>query len=383
MPCIIDAMDDLPHGSRTLFRNCDESFCHNLLGAIGIPMIFNEDDLAQKGRPLAELIQLHGDKLCSEPRDAIFALQGIADVNYITPDYSRSISDVYTSTVKAIIKYEGNYNIICSDVDDRLSEAQGVPPFLDDLPSWVPHFESVLATEKLHSYLLDYNDQYYSVGGPTPAEFDSDSDFGDGVLRISGCFYGSIYETKPKFDYYDKGGDDSLWEDFEALKPTSRTIDELDFWRSMVLNLYPNSEGRDNRAEPGSKPFKMLSSDLNKARLQRPPFRLLKRLEVTLDGKIVCLTSHGNIAVAIGQARVGDLIYVVRGATNPFIPPPASLAKISGIVGSASPNPKFYEFVGGAYIHGIMDGEVLSMIGKKNKSLDQGSVLQEEVICLI
>jgi len=65
-----------------------------------------------------------------------------------------------------------------------------------------------------------------------------------------------------------------------------------------------------------------------------------------------------------GDVEVGDHVFVARGATNPFILRPFAnddtFSELQNRLGTST----FYEFMGGSYVHGIMDGEVLAYMDK-------------------
>lgn len=73
--------------------------------------------------------------------------------------------------------------------------------------------------------------------------------------------------------------------------------------------------------------------------------------------------------------KVGDRIYIARGASVPLVIRPTAGDKTYADVKSELGVPTFYKFVGGSYVDGIMDGEVLEMIDGVN--------LKEETVYLI
>ena len=81
------------------------------------------------------------------------------------------------------------------------------------------------------------------------------------------------------------------------------------------------------------------------------------------------------MALVLGDLQVGDRIFVARGATNPFVLRPAVADESYNAVKKANRVATLHRFVGGSYIHGIMDGEVQEMIGKIWKGVKEERVL--------
>lgn len=60
---------------------------------------------------------------CTDPRDRIYALLGLPSIDRSMrlpkPDYSKSVSEVYCETVKAIIQHTADLSILCVPRDLR------------------------------------------------------------------------------------------------------------------------------------------------------------------------------------------------------------------------------------------------------------------------
>ncbi|KAH7307946.1 heterokaryon incompatibility protein-domain-containing protein [Rhexocercosporidium sp. MPI-PUGE-AT-0058] len=82
--------------------------------------------------PLYALLAKFWQKNATDPRDKIYALVGLStaqnDSRFVI-DYSKSVQEVFTDTVKYIVKSSNTLEVICS-------MPQGVNPY--GLPSWVP-----------------------------------------------------------------------------------------------------------------------------------------------------------------------------------------------------------------------------------------------------
>jgi hypothetical protein len=73
--------------------------------------------------------------------------------------------------------------------------------------------------------------------------------------------------------------------------------------------------------------------------------------------------------------EVGDHVFIARGATYPLILRPTTHDEPFKATKTALGISTFYKLVGGAYVDGIMDGEVVEMI--------DGVTIKEEAVHLI
>lgn len=103
--------------------------------------------------------------------------------------------------------------------------------------------------------------------------------------------------------------------------------------------------------------------------------RLLERLEVTLSDKTLCKTTDSDFAFVHGDPKVGDCVFFARGATFPLIIRPTKRDRQYRSIKEAFQIQTFYRYMGGAYIHGKMDGETLMEM--------QAEAHEEETVVLI
>lgn len=74
-------------------------------------------------------------------------------------------------------------------------------------------------------------------------------------------------------------------------------------------------------------------------------------LQDTLHGWRFVITKRGYVGVVPNMARIGDVISILKGGRVPFI------------LQESLPRPGAFRLVGGCYIHGMMNGEGLSLQG--------------------
>lgn len=86
---------------------------------------------------LFDLLQMAKIFHCSDPRDRVYALLGLANDGHtpIVPDYSKPVSRVYEEATLHLIREEGNVDVL---IDEEMNRGW------DGAPSWVPNFRSLL-----------------------------------------------------------------------------------------------------------------------------------------------------------------------------------------------------------------------------------------------
>jgi hypothetical protein len=67
-------------------------------------------------------------------------------------------------------------------------------------------------------------------------------------------------------------------------------------------------------------------------------------------------------------ATVGDFVFVARGAVFPFILRPIGHDETFEETKKTPEISTFYRFVGGAYVHGVMDGQVWKKMEAEGQS---------------
>lgn len=81
------------------------------------------------------------------------------------------------------------------------------------------------------------------------------------------------------------------------------------------------------------------------------------------------------MALALGNSSPGDRVFVARGSMGPLILRPASADETFDDTRKKHSISTSYELVGGCYVQGIIDGEMVDM-------MEKGDV-QEETVFLI
>lgn len=89
-----------------------------------------------------------------------------------------------------------------------------------------------------------------------------------------------------------------------------------------------------------------------------------------LHGWSLCRTSGGKLGWVPNVARQGDAIHVAAGSSLPLV---------------LRRKDYMYELVGTAYVHGIMDGEIVEWQGSRSKfdGGDSPGILESRKTCVI
>ena len=387
------------HPLNAFFRSVDREFLVEFDTVLSKPIGFC---LSAGSGSLSSLIQEYAENLCSEPRDRIYALLTLSIPSIeIDPDYLKSVAEVYVETTHAIINRDQNLNILCAAVIMSISRVNNCLPYID-LPSWVPYFESVLDSCNLNQYGGPLN-QYHCSGGPLPASWNKQQPFDTNrVLKLNGYFYGRIRSASSRVQIVEAVAsriqDVDLFNECVDLaeQVSEQSPPKIETWQALFMDLYQSpNHSRKTRISTSEETRQAFEADLHLA--QSPstpsPAKFMRILCACLDAKAICTTTNGNIALVLGDVNPGDLVFVAKGATNPFILRPAKGGEALERQKKTHSVSTFYQFVGGAYVHGIMDGEVLAMgeearvvrksLFQKALAMVDGSVVRESSVFLI
>jgi hypothetical protein len=306
--------------------------------------------------PLAENLLMYTGRGCTDLRDKIYALLAISQPIDLSIDYCKSVAEVWIDTTRSIIAHERSLNIICLlPYKSDWKEVRREPS--KEFPSWVPRYKKYLFARELWESGEPTENQRYVGGGAIPPSNNVHIE-DSRVLQIQGYSIGRIKEAGRNIAFGD-------WKDInfsailEFLKCDVPPADSNSFWRSLVMDVYFGDDQLERRIGDSDESQVNFASDIAEALASTPPVRLLERLEYTLDDKALCRTTNGEFALVHGDPEVGDYIFIARGATFPFIIRPTKRDKPYRSIKKAFQIQTFYQYVGGAYVHGKMDGEPL------------------------
>jgi hypothetical protein len=319
----------------------------------------------QSKNPLIEMIQPQQDlymvmfktlttfsgqiqMLSSDPRDRVFSLLGLASDSHLFtsfPDYTRSTESIYEEVTR-IFFTQGHYDVLGFCQEDPKTRARNMPSWAVDwslkirLPLWgkIPIDASNGPDIRMPCSILD-----------------------DKTIQMSGSCVGVIQAHGPRWTSHDQPL--SLRQMHEFLQEirsfcyrSSRISDhEKDFVcaqiaapaalaylknKRLLLKQYQDLSQRveySMHALDGSAP----QLDLTNISIYEKELRLqLFRCPV--------ITDTGYVGIASPHVQQGDLLCIFPGASSPYL-----IRKQEG---------DRFTLVGGAHVHGIMNGEYLKSI---------------------
>lgn len=143
---------------------------------------------------LDRLMQVHRDKLATDPRDKVYAFVGLADTKTsscgepatsVRPDYELPVQDVYTRLMAQLLLAHGDLHKLSHVEDPSLTKLEG-------LPSWVSDF-----SVELVPYSLRFRGalSWSACGNARWKPPSTDEDMRRGILRVQGSRIGVIEET--------------------------------------------------------------------------------------------------------------------------------------------------------------------------------------------
>ncbi|KAK3654010.1 hypothetical protein LTR22_010921 [Elasticomyces elasticus] len=345
---------------------------------------------------------------CSDPRDKIYALFGLAEAqerSTIKVDYTLSTAHVFTSVARySAAMHPGDI------LEHGWARRAGLPyDSLNEasLPSWVPDYSFEMGMGYVQGPRIHYHDKKDSVGGSSTGRrahmkgnvpvlpgriFNEPSivartDVKPHELHLLGLMFDQVEEIfytrkedRESFPHGKMMGLDELSchvppilrRDFPPTEPRHH-IDRLAaFWNTVLLHR--PAEGYIAYSEP-PRPRPLAVTEL----LASPPIlpiqpgddakdppshtaEIYREFEITMIGAALFTTALGFFGLGPTFMRPGDCVAVLFGGQTPFVLRPTG-------------KPGEYTFVGHCYVYGIMEGELI-------KLLDQG-LLETEWFVLV
>ncbi|KAI0399828.1 heterokaryon incompatibility protein-domain-containing protein [Xylaria palmicola] len=300
--------------------------------------------------------------VASDPRDIVFGLLGcVADAQSLglQADYSKPINQVFAETTKAFIKQRRLYQLgHCSFLKD-----------MPGLPSWVPDFKRLGELGGL-LFPIDHSVPFAADYGLLDPP--DDVDVGDWkILRTCGWYVDVVTAVMrpaartlrdPFSSPYLSPEDQRRWlseiVDFFQLDATGKD-DEAAVWRALA-NDQQNQGERTTPVWQDLAPRVFRGVPLHVGELAPDQLEFIEQYswEGTVEGfELSCLgwmeaccryrtlfkTSSGKIGLGPEIMLAGDVVTILLWNSSPIILRPES--------------EQYHSYVGGAYVHTIMDGE--------------------------
>ncbi|KAH7073692.1 heterokaryon incompatibility protein-domain-containing protein [Paraphoma chrysanthemicola] len=382
-----------------------------------IDMVYMRDQLKLGQMPyLSEWLTHFHNQSATNPKDRIFAYLSLSDRALAWPrqtSYRNDIEDVWAEGTKLALYQSNSYDFICHgrgwdwgvpgekrdyvppnpEDRDRTEEGLNVPL---KLPSWVPNFRADdgngLTSARLLPlrYYPNESSEYNACGNLQTISHTK----GWKELEVLGVLVDKIkIVSKINFSFMEGVEPDAFQNEalklcYESLSSCSITCSSancthypsprggscvLAFWKTMVMDL--DSNGRRLQANEGyhtlpqqyNTPPDSFQPAVTNTKKRRDLWnkQLLDDKSKWTNWRRFIITEKGYFGMAHWHSIVGDSIYVVGGATIPFV--------------LREDNPSTFEedrklkFVGESYVHCFMDDEITD--GMESKEIGRRLVL--------
>lgn len=298
----------------------------------------------------------------SDPRDKVYAMLSFAtDVEdtQLRPDYSKSVCEVYIDVVIWSVQTYGHLDFLgyCTPFEPS-----------HGLPSWVPDWSDRSQQRAFAKGLTDMRGNIagdaYSASGPPPALPDRSHvilPVSDGKVMLKGFRLDTIQCCfSVCTDFQDTSVEKSwLPTNAQEIYPfTGETIYQA-YLRTIVADIYhdysrPTHRGcsmvwPEDREHTGD--WKEMRE---KAKVEQDYLATLKK--ATIQRRFI-VTKGTLMGLAPFHAQEGDLICILQHGKVLYV---------------LRPRGEYFRFIGECYIHGMMDGEAISVFrtGERDKRDD-------------
>lgn len=297
-------------------------------------------------RSFCDALNMYRARQVTHDKDRVYALMGLEP--NLWADYTVSAYVAFITTVVTSIKVSGSLHplIRTSEKSRPLS-----------LPSWVPDWCSApdLKANNQSSQMSWLSLQgYYNASAGRKAKIrDSGS---REILSLQGYLVDRVKETGPRHTKLGSEIEDckkivgrSSSQKNDVYPRGGKPYDEA-FWRVSMADVLPEWNGdrcEYRRATSEDKAY--CEEGLDEARSDPPPE------PARIVGRNFFSTDEGLLGLCHEGVETGDCVFVLLGFTMPFIlrpikPSPADIGA--------------YAYVAQAYVHGIMNGEIIRELHK-------------------
>ncbi|KAH6982651.1 heterokaryon incompatibility protein-domain-containing protein [Ilyonectria destructans] len=330
---------------------------------------------------LVNYLHLTRSYSATDPRDKVFALLGLVPRLGIIPDYKEPVEQVFGNLVKESIRATHSLMMLL---------LQRKPRRLT-LPSWVPDLSTEIDDELSNGgcpmgfYSADGNSWHNMGIGTVHCRLVEDDP--PNQLTVTGFIY-----DKPLVlaETWTSGKDERQSSAYKVIQDYSKLLEETDaqhfprkpgnhrqecFWRTLIWNAtegdrYPapdTYEAGFQRFKGGDDVLINLSNpstdaaDHQKIAPADEGREFYNALVRHALNRRFFMTTGGDLGSGPADMREGDHICVLLGSKAPVI------------LRDVEERPGYYEYVGHAYVHGIMHGEALASLDSEADTDRDGS----------
>lgn len=304
---------------------------------------FRLNGVIQCDHTLLELLEYLRYTECSEPRDKVYAILGMAadsSPRSIFPDYSKSLVDVYIDVVKFSLSQADHGLRVLGHVTHP-AKHWTTPSQIPGFPSWVPDYRTHGGLNPFCTKLADSTWLYKACGAKKTHHAMID----DLRLVVKGQHIDQIVSVS------------AIWED-----DTFSTA-EVQAWAPESPDALYTSSGQtrdesfrttvfaDMDASTGSRGFvadwTLMDADVHTLTSEESwrRYQMNIALNSASGGRRFCWTKFGRMGLAPAAAQTGDLLYVLWGGQMVHV---LRRNEVDS-----------YTYIGECYLHGVMNGELV------------------------
>ncbi|KAH7092963.1 heterokaryon incompatibility protein-domain-containing protein [Paraphoma chrysanthemicola] len=303
------------------------------------------------------------------PRDKVYSQLGLGDAD-ISPDYKASVADVYITTAKYILEHSDSLFLLTCVEGEQFQKVPG-------LPSWVPDWSM---SKTLGLRVTGYPEFHAALNLPKEQSIYTDPN-GTHVLRIKATKLDDIIDVcEPKGQLHN-----IVWRALMTNREGSGTTPSGAFvgpkyrpspeflgpaFRAWILWRYvcaadepvtfprpaPGSTLLPSEAEIQAARVQALADPAYVAELKHRGSRFDLHYSHAMLLRPFC-TRNGAFGIGTQCLDCGDEVWIAPGCPVPLI-----LRRVQG--------GERYRLVGGSYLHGFMNGEVLEREGLEFTMVD-------------
>ncbi|CAG9985251.1 unnamed protein product [Clonostachys byssicola] len=309
--------------------------CHNKMGRL------RQRVAIQNGKLTLDVLLREGHPfLASDPRDKVYSMLSFAQDRAcydIHVDYTCTVASLFITVAGQIIQVSNSLELLSSNLPNKAIE----------LPSWVPDW----STWKYGSHGNAFEGDYMACGDTTTNAIVDDSSnsliaagcIADEITWVDDVSIGSAFNllrTNGRRDWLLK-----MEKEVTRLQQYHPSMDDDVLWRTLVGNF------TDTETPAPSSYKSNYLSQLNFT--EGSPIWMQQLGQKFCDAarrksryRRLCKTAKGYLGAVVETARPGDYICMLEGSRSLHVIRPAGLD---------------YAFIGPAYVHGLMYGELLKL----------------------
>jgi hypothetical protein len=342
-------------------------------------------------------------KLCTDGRDVIYVMLNIVplrdDQPKIIPDYNKSVYEVYLELTRHMLVFNNQLSALCNTYHPHINvgtAAENSHIFTSWSIDWSRHraFESLL-----NYYPAPHQKAgtlHYSASGNTKIDTTIFSNPNLKILTLHGVIFDTIVSIEPSYSDRDM----SAWQSLvRSWKP--KNLEQSNYpTGEEPVQAYVRTLFRDMSRHSSAMPkYRLPATQINSHillfntwstgsadeawdpshRLSDGDIRTMKDFVYALAASThdwcFFVTSKGYFGLAQTGLKTGDAVVVVDGACTPLVFRGADEQERKALVPELESERKVWRRASAAYVHGIMDGEMMRMV-------ENGAFVKQEILLI-